>query len=81
MSPGTSDTPSFDAPMLAQSQRSFSASLRDRFLRTFGKSLTNKSSLPPQQLEATRRHFGDTDEGGLTSSFDDYHVEQKGRLP
>lgn len=71
-----SDTPSVEVPKLVQSKRSFSASLRDRVLKAFGKSVSNKSSLPPQQMEATRQHFSDIDDAGPASSFDDYHVEQ-----
>ena len=72
----TSDTPSVEVPRLVQSKRSFSASLRDRILRAFGKSVSNKSSLPPQQLEATRQHFSDIDDAGPVASFDNYQVDQ-----
>ena len=71
-----SDTPSLELPSPAQSKRSFSASLRDRVLRALGKSVTNKSSLPPQQLQATRQHFSDIDEEGPSSSFDKSLAEQ-----
>ena len=67
-----------EVPRLVQSKRSFSASLRDRILRAFGKSVSNKSSLPPQQLEATRQHFSDIDDAGPVASFDNYQVDQDG---
>ena len=72
----TSDTPSLERPEIVQSKRSFSASLRDRVLRAFGKSVSGRSSLPPQQLEATRRHFSDMDDASPVAGFDNYHVDQ-----
>jgi hypothetical protein len=70
-----SDTPSYEVPMPIQTKRSFSSSIRDRVMKAFGRSVSNKSSLPPQQLEATRQHFTDIDDIGGTSSFDNYQVD------
>ena len=66
-----------DSPeiILPHPKRSFSGSLRHRLLKVFStKSVVSKSSLmPPQQLEATRRHFSaEAEEHSL--SFDDYQI-------
>ena len=70
----TSKSESFEAIKPVQAKRSLSASLRNRVFKAFGKSGV-KSSLPPQQMTATRQHFSEIEEPG-TSSFDNYHVGQ-----
>ncbi|KPI36924.1 uncharacterized protein AB675_6053 [Cyphellophora attinorum] len=59
-------------------KRGFSGSLRNRFLKVFNKSASSrKSSMPPQQLDATRRHFSvEHDDLEHSLSFDDYHVDE-----
>ena len=50
--------------------RSISSSLRNRFRRAFSKPL---AGLPPQQLDASRAHFGDSTFGGPDNGgFDSY---------
>ncbi|ETN40594.1 uncharacterized protein HMPREF1541_04871 [Cyphellophora europaea CBS 101466] len=74
----TSSDPAVVGNMLPVSaKRSFSATVRHRFMKAFGKSVSNKATLPPQQLEATRRHFStELEEPDHSTSFDDYHVDE-----
>jgi hypothetical protein len=59
-------------------KRSFSGSLRKRIFKVFTKSTSSRnSSMPPQQLDATRRHFSvEHDDLEHSLSFDDYHVDE-----
>lgn len=66
-----------DTTLAEPSNRSFSATMRSRFMKVFGKSVSTTPAMPPQQLEATRRHFTtDLDNLDHSTSFDDYHVEE-----
>ena len=58
--------------------RSLSASLRDRIHGMFGRAPSHKSGLPPQQLEASRRYFGEPSDADA-HGFDAYHVDESGR--
>lgn len=61
-------------------KRSFSASLRARLRRALRKTAKEKDSMPPQQLEAQRSHFGEL--GADTESisgFDAYCAEEENR--
>lgn len=75
-SPSTSNA-SDTALIEVTPKRTFSGSLRNRFFKVFSKSVSSKPSLPIQQLEASRRHFGmDPDDHEHSTSFDDYHVDE-----
>ncbi|KAL6240434.1 hypothetical protein RBB50_012635 [Rhinocladiella similis] len=56
-------------------KRSFSASFRSHFRRILGKSVSSTDAIPPQQLDARRRHFPDLDlDVGHSSAFDSYLI-------
>ena len=61
----------------AEGKRTFSATLRDRFKRAFGKSVNDSVSMPTQHVHATRQHFSDNS-SRPTNSFDEYQLDQEG---
>ena len=74
----TSDHQASETTKSESKKRSFSATLRDRFKRAFGVSASHKPSIPPQQLEASRQHFGDDmGEEIVNTSFDNYIVDEE----
>jgi hypothetical protein len=67
-----------DTSVLDPMKRSFSASMRHRFMKVFGMSSNSKYSMPPQQLDASRPHFDALlDDHDDSSGFDNYHVEEE----
>ncbi|KIV85122.1 hypothetical protein PV11_00857 [Exophiala sideris] len=60
------------------SKRSFSTSLRHRFRRVLGRTVTSKDKIPPQQRDARKSHLWDLEnEAGATNAFDTYSVEDE----
>ena len=65
----------FNPPTQAKRSSSLTATIRDRFRRVIGRTLTKKDIPVAQQLEAQPNYFSDFEQdGGLTSGFDAYQV-------